>query len=108
MVVKKKSGGRVSSMMLHRKAKYAAVTSPLSGTLFEAKIALTEATRIYDIMRPEHERLRDEFLSGQLKDAISNEDIRKQRIIKRLISVQDMKAHWRAIKRAVGKKNGGT
>eukprot|EP00978_Attheya_sp_CCMP212_P003151 scaffold6494_cov31-Attheya_sp.AAC.1 len=43
-----------------------------------------------------------------IEDAISDEDIRKQRIIKRLISVQDMKAQWRAIKRAVGKKNGGT
>jgi hypothetical protein len=108
LIIKKKLGGRVSSMMLRRKAKYASVSSPLSGTLFEAQHALDEATRIYNLMRPEHERLRDEFLSGQLKQAISDEDIRKQRIIRRLIAVQDIKSQWRAIKRAVGKKNGGS
>eukprot|EP00978_Attheya_sp_CCMP212_P018647 scaffold51435_cov63-Attheya_sp.AAC.6 len=55
MVVKKKSGGRVSSIMLRCKAKYTAVMTSLSGTLLEAKIALTEAIRIYDLMRPEHD-----------------------------------------------------
>lgn len=75
----------------------------------EAEFALKEAIRIYDLMCPDHERLRNEFLRGQLKKAESEEDIRKQQIIKRLISVQDIKSHqWRAIKRAVGKKNGGT
>ena len=87
LVIKKLSGGKVSSSRIKHQAHSCGISKPLSITLPEAQRALKAAANRYDAMRPEHEVLRDNYLSGRLQNATNKNESRLANKVKRDLSI---------------------